>query len=164
MINILPANALPDFECISKLAHTIWHEHYIKIISLEQIEYMLDKYNSVKSMQERARDGHLFFYMTYNDLPVGYLAIEKQTNAIYISKLYVLKEYRGLKIAKTALLYAISIAMEEGLPSVKLHVNKYNAMALLAYEKMGFVNTESVITDIGKGFIMDDYLMVKPIK
>jgi ribosomal protein S18 acetylase RimI-like enzyme len=164
MINILPANALPDFECISKLAHTIWHEHYIKIISLQQIEYMLDKYNSVKSIQERALDGHLFFYMTYNKIPVGYLAIEKQTDAIYISKLYVLKEYRGLKIAKTALLFAVSMALEEGLPSIKLHVNKYNTIALSAYEKMGFVNTESVITDIGKGFVMDDYLMEKLIK
>ena len=164
MIDVLPANALTDFERISKLAHTIWHEHYIKIISLEQIEYMLDKYNSVKSIQERALEGYLFFYMTYNDIAVGYLAIEKQTDAIYISKLYVLKEYRGLKIAKTALLYAVSMALEEGLSCVKLHVNKYNTNAILAYEKMGFVNTESVITDIGKGFVMDDYLMVKPIK
>jgi ribosomal protein S18 acetylase RimI-like enzyme len=164
MINILPANSLSDYECISKLAHIIWHEHYIKIISLEQIEYMLDKYNSVKSIKKRVQEGHLFFYMAYNDIPVGYIAIEKEMDAIYISKLYVLKEYRGFKIAKKAMLFAESMALEEGLQRVKLHVNKYNASSILVYEKMGFVNTESVITDIGKGFIMDDYLMTKLIK
>ena len=49
--------------------------------------------------------------------------------------------------------------MNQGVSTVKLHVNKYNTNSILAYQKMGFVNVESVVTDIGKGFIMDDYLM-----
>ena len=163
MINIQPATAISDYVCISKLAHTIWHEHYITIISLEQIEYMLEKYNSVKSIEKSAKEGILFFYMTFDDVPVGYIAIEKETDFIYISKLYVLKSYRGKKIAKTALLFAESLALEEDISTMKLHVNKYNTNSISAYEKMGFVNTESSITDIGKGFVMDDYLMVKMI-
>ena len=163
MINIQPATSLADYECISKLAHTIWHEHYITIISIEQIEYMLEKYNSVKSIKKRAKEGVLFYYMTFDDIPVGYIAIEKETDFIYISKLYVLKSYRGKKIAKTALLFAESMALEEEISTMKLHVNKYNTNSILAYKKMGFENTESLITDIGKGFVMDDYLMVKMI-
>ena len=50
-----------------------------------------------------------------------------------------------------------------GISTMKLHVNKYNTNSILAYEKMGYVNTESMVTDIGKGFVMDDYLMVKMI-
>lgn len=164
MIKIKQATSLSDYECISKLADIIWHEHYIKIISLEQIEYMLEKYNSVKSIEERIEDGHLFFYMTYNNVPVGYMTIGKEIDYLYISKLYVLKEHRGKKIAKTAMLYAESMALKQGLLAVKLHVNKYNTNSISVYEKMGFVNIESVITDIGKGFIMDDYLMMKLIK
>ncbi|MGC1204048.1 MAG: GNAT family N-acetyltransferase [Flavobacteriaceae bacterium] len=163
MIHIQPATSLADYKCISKLAHTIWHEHYITIISIEQIEYMLEKYNSVKSIEKSAKEGILFFYMTFDDVPVGYIAIEKETDFIYISKLYVLKSYRGKKIAKTALLFAESLALEEDISTMKLHVNKYNKNSISAYEKMGFVNTESSITDIGKGFVMDDYLMVKMI-
>lgn len=159
MIKILPARSLANYKCISKLADIIWHEHYIKIITLEQIEYMLEKYNSVKSIEERAQEGHLFFYMTYDDVPVGYMAVEIGTDFVYISKLYVLKSHRGKKIAKSAVIYAESLAMNQGVSTVKLHVNKYNTNSILAYQKMGFVNVESVITDIGKGFIMDDYLM-----
>ena len=78
MIHILPATSLTDYNCISELAQIIWHEHYIKIISLEQIDYMLEKYNSVKSIEKRAQEGVLFYYMTYNNVPAGYIAIEKE--------------------------------------------------------------------------------------
>jgi len=80
---------------------------------------------------------------------------------LYVSKLYVLKAYRGKKIAKSAMLYVDSMAQELGLSKIRLHVNKYNTNSILVYEKMGFVNTNSIITEIGEGFIMDDYEMVK---
>lgn len=163
MIKILPATTLSDYKCISELAHTIWHEHYIKIITIEQIEYMLEKYNAVQRIEKHTQQGALFFLLTYDDVPVGYLAIKPETGFLYISKLYVLKAYRGLKIAKKTMLYVDAKAIEMGLQVVKLHVNKYNSNSLKAYEKMGYVNVESVITDIGSGFIMDDYLMEKKI-
>jgi len=161
MIHILPATSLTDYKCISELAQIIWHEHYIKIISLEQIDYMLEKYNSVKSIEKRAQEGVLFYYLTYNNVPAGYIAIEKEVDFLYVSKLYVLKAYRGKKIAKSAMLYVDSMAQEHGLSKIRLHVNKYNTNSILVYEKMGFVNTNSIITEIGEGFIMDDYEMVK---
>ena len=163
MVGIVKATSNKQFKIIEELAHTIWHEHYITIITLEQITYMLEKYNTVDTIAQRVKEGALFFYMTFDDVPVGYLGIEKKTNYVYISKLYVLKSYRGKKIAKTAMLFAESIALETGISTMKLHVNKYNTNSILAYEKMGYVNTESMVTDIGKGFVMDDYLMVKMI-
>ncbi|MFI1771512.1 GNAT family N-acetyltransferase [Thalassobellus citreus] len=163
MIKLQPATTKADYECISKLAHTIWHEHYIKIISLEQIEYMLEKYNSVKSIEERVQVGVLFYCLTYNNEPVGYTAIENKSDYLYISKLYVLKTYRGKKIAKAAMFFTESMAKSQNISVIKLNVNKYNSNSMLAYEKMGFVKTASTIEDIGNGFVMDDYLMEKTI-
>jgi hypothetical protein len=40
-------------------------------------------------------------------------------------------------------------------------VNKYNLNTLRAYEKLGFKNIGPSITDIGGGFIMDDFKMEK---
>ena len=42
-----------------------------------------------------------------------------------------------------------------------LSVNKRNAKAIAAYKRNGFVIAESVVTDIGGGFVMDDYIMAK---
>lgn len=161
MTEIIPAKSQNDFSIIARLANIIWYEHYISIISLEQIDYMLKKYNSIKAIEESVQVGVLFFYMTFNAIPVGYVALELKTDFLYISKLYVLKEFRGKKIAKKAMLFAESIAKQHGKKNIKLHVNKYNINSILAYEKMGFFNSESIVTDIGNGFVMDDYEMVK---
>jgi len=44
---------------------------------------------------------------------------------------------------------------------LSLTVNKNNNIALRAYEKLGFVNHGPLETDIGEGYIMDDFLMRK---
>ena len=54
-------------------------------------------------------------------------------------------------------------ANKHKLQSISLTVNKQNTDAIRAYEKMGFVNTESLVTNIGGGFVMDDFKMVKEI-
>ena len=40
-----------------------------------------------------------------------------------------------------------------------LNVNKHNATAIRAYERNGFVKARESVTDIGSGFVMDDYVM-----
>ena len=44
-----------------------------------------------------------------------------------------------------------------------LNVNKNNVQAIRAYEKSGFAIRESVVVDIGGGFVMDDYVMAKAL-
>ncbi|MBP0903585.1 GNAT family N-acetyltransferase [Mariniflexile gromovii] len=163
MIKIIPATKIIDFQCISNLAHTIWNEHYITIISLEQIEYMLDKFNSVQAFQDLSHQGYSFFYITYNTIPVGYIGVKKETNFLFLSKLYVLKDYRGKKIGKAAMQHVFDLASSYKLKRVKLNVNKFNTNSILAYEKLGFVKTKPLVTEIGNGFIMDDYEMEKQL-
>jgi ribosomal protein S18 acetylase RimI-like enzyme len=44
-----------------------------------------------------------------------------------------------------------------------LSVNKRNTKAITAYQRNGFVIADSVVTDIGDGFVMDDYIMTKDL-
>lgn len=43
--------------------------------------------------------------------------------------------------------------------SIYLTCNKYNTHSLDVYKKYGFKTIDSVQTDIGHGFIMDDYIL-----
>jgi ribosomal protein S18 acetylase RimI-like enzyme len=43
-------------------------------------------------------------------------------------------------------------------------VNKGNARAIAFYRKHGFDIAESVVVDIGGGFVMDDYVMGKELR
>jgi hypothetical protein len=40
-----------------------------------------------------------------------------------------------------------------------LRVNKGNHIAIAAYQHIGFTKRGSIVSDIGGGFCMDDYLM-----
>ena len=42
---------------------------------------------------------------------------------------------------------------------LQLRVNKANATAIRAYQRFGFAIIEDICTDIGSGFVMDDYRM-----
>ena len=163
MVEIIPATTNEDFKCISHLANTIWHEHYISIISLEQIEYMLAKYNSVQALENQTNLGFSFFYITFKGIPVGYIGVKKETNFLFLSKLYLLSNYRGKKIGKAAMQHVIKIALSYKLKKVKLNVNRFNSNSILVYEKLGFVKVKQILTEIGSGFVMDDYEMEKAI-
>ena len=45
-----------------------------------------------------------------------------------------------------------------------LTFNKYNKLGIRAYERNGFVKVRSAVTNIGKGFVMDDYIMEKVVE
>ena len=49
--------------------------------------------------------------------------------------------------------------MENCYNKIRLTVNKYNQYTIDAYNKWGFKTVDSVVTDIGNGFVMDDYIM-----
>ena len=52
------------------------------------------------------------------------------------------------------------VALEHKLPALRLNVNKYNP-TIDIYEHLGFRIIESEVNDIGKGYVMDDYVMEK---
>lgn len=163
MIKMNLATTIEDFKIIARLAQVIWHEHYPGILSLEQITYMLEKFNSVSVIDKQIKGGSSFFYVSHTDtgMPIAYTAIKEKTDALFLEKLYVLKVYRGQKIAKAIMANLEDYAIKIGKSQIKLHVNKLNVNAIEAYKKMGFVQTKSMITDIGNGFVMDDYEMVR---
>jgi ribosomal protein S18 acetylase RimI-like enzyme len=56
-----------------------------------------------------------------------------------------------------------AVARERGCSRLVLAVNKNNRDAIAAYLKHGFRVADAVVKDIGGGYVMDDYIMVKPV-
>ena len=82
---------------------------------------------------------------------------------LYLSKVYLLPQCRRQGVAKTFFRLAEQVAGEEGLHKIRLTVNKHNIHAKEVYEHYGYETVESVKTDIGSGYYMDDYVMVKRV-
>ena len=157
------ANA-KDFTQIAGLADVIWREHYIPIIGKAKVDYMLEKFQSGEAIARQVAEHMNYFLILAGERPAGYLAIQKRDRELFLSKIYLLKAYRGLGMGKKAMEFIVEKAGELDCDRIALTVNKNNHQSIQAYLKMGFENKGGKVTDIGEGFVMDDYLMVKFLK
>ncbi|MBR4949635.1 MAG: GNAT family N-acetyltransferase, partial [Clostridia bacterium] len=90
-------------EQIEILAKEIWNEHYIKILSKEQIDYMLQNFQSQKAIENQIKDGYNYFVMKIDGKIMGYTGIVFQEEKMFLSKLYIKKEARNKGVGKTTL-------------------------------------------------------------
>ena len=80
-----------------------------------------------------------------------------------LHKLYLLPEMQGRGLGSRLLQHVEREVRAGAGRRLILSVNKRNAKAITAYKRNGFVIAESVVTDIGGGFVMDDYIMAKDL-
>ena len=160
MTQILFANSPEAYAAIEELADTIWREHYIPIIGKPQVDYMLRKFQTAGAIAGQSAAGMRYYLLEDRGQPAGYFAYEKQGEALFLSKIYVLKSHRGRGLARAAMEHIRNQAGVWGCRQIALTVNKDNLASIRAYERMGFEKGEGTVKDIGDGFIMDDYRMV----
>ncbi|WP_372639664.1 GNAT family N-acetyltransferase [Ancylomarina sp.] len=163
MTKINIANTESDYKIIADLSIIIWKEHYTDIIGSRQVDYMLKKYQSVEAIKDQIEEGALYYLITHQGSTVGYLSYYKKTDCLFLSKIYILKEFRGKGIGKKTMHYLETTAEHLGYKSLSLTVNKNNTETIKAYVKMGFRQVRDIVIDIGNNFIMDDYIMEKEL-
>ena len=93
---------IDDRSLIHDLASRIWENTYGKILSKEQLDYMFDMMyapdNILKQMEELH---HQYFIILADDMPAGYLSIEKTGENTYnFQKIYSLPEMHGTGIGR----------------------------------------------------------------
>jgi GNAT superfamily N-acetyltransferase len=149
-----------DLPIIYQLAEKIWYDHYLSIITAEQIEYMLANFYSLQNLEKLKSEGQMFYLIqdeTNNS--IGYLAVtENQPGHWFMNKFYIKTDAQGKGIGANILKQWENLAQPTEL---SLQVNRKNFKSINFYFKTGFVIKEVADFDIGNGFSMDDYIMVK---
>lgn len=150
---------------LSEIADEVWHQHFASILTQEQIEYMVEKFQSYPAMKRQIEEeGYEYFFFREADDGVhqghhGYMGFRVQEEALFLSKLYLLQAYRGRGLSSQALAFLISIAQNRGCRKIWLTVNRFNAHTIEVYRHWGFQTVREQCADIGHGFVMDDYIM-----
>lgn len=154
-----------DVETVAALARAIWRAHYPGIISLAQIEYMLaQRYDPAVIRAELAQADVWWFVLRLDGAIVAYMALQKARDAaLKIDKLYVHPAAQRRGCGGRLIARAEALARREGCRELELAVNRNNAQAIAAYRKHGFTVREAAVKDIGGGFVMNDYVMVKKV-
>jgi GNAT superfamily N-acetyltransferase len=154
-----------EIKSVVVLAREIWNEHFVPIVGQEQIDYMLSKYQSAAAITQQIASGYEYFLVVNNHENVGYFAIVTRPSGegTQLSKIYVREDQRGHGLGGAIMEFVVERSVEIGSRELWLTVNRHNAGPIVFYESMGFTKSDSLVQDIGNGFVMDDFRMVKKI-
>ena len=150
-----------EVSSLAGLAKQIWKQHFPSIIGDKQVDYMVENFQSEKAIKSQINDGYTYYFLTVGGKNIGYFGIQpKDDGSLFLSKLYIKVSHRGNGYARKAFEFIKGIAKEQELNSIWLTVNKHNDNTIAIYKKFGMEITRQQVTDIGNGFVMDDYIFL----
>lgn len=129
--------------------------------------YLNAHLNKERLIQELTNPDSEFYFAMLDSKVIGYLKINfagaqtelKDSNAIEIERIYVLKEYQRMKIGQVLYGKAVEIARQSGVNYIWLGVWEKNSKAISFYRKNGFTEFDKHIFMLGDDVQTD--LMMK---
>jgi ribosomal protein S18 acetylase RimI-like enzyme len=154
-----------DIPVIQNIANITWRPTYVPLIGQEQVDYMLGKIYSRGALLEQLSKGHVFLIAELGMKDVGFASygiIDDENQGYKLHKIYVLPEAHGKGVGKFLMNEVVDQIRDAGGKSLSLNVHRNNK-AQNFYEKAGFKIKETIDMEIGNGFFVNDYIMIKAI-
>lgn len=175
---VVPATPA-DYTIIQSIAQRTWPDTFGEILSPTQITYMLDMMYSEAAIGGQVEKGHVFHILLVKSgeneseytggasqkyIPVGYVSHQQDylPGTTKIHKIYLLPTRQGKGYGRVMIDHVEHCARRAGQSVLRLDVNYQNA-AVGFYEYLGFRKIERCTTDIGNGYLMEDWIMEKPL-
>lgn len=157
-----------DLPIIRTIAHQTWPSTFGEILSPAQISYMLEMMYSLDALTNQIKNKNHVFLLA-QDLETkeyfGYASYEfdyKGQAKTKIHKIYLLPASQDKGVGRLLIDKVAELATNHANPALVLNVNRYNK-AIQFYERMGFTVVDTETIDIGDGFLMEDFVMEKPL-
>jgi diamine N-acetyltransferase len=155
---------LEEAEALVELAARVWRAHYPGIITPAQIEYMLAQRYKPGLVRQLLARGDLWLAARAGGALVGFAHGHPLEDGDFkLDKLYVDTDWQRHGIGGKLVAAVACRARNHGFTRLLLRVNRQNRAAIEAYLKHGFTVVTLIVEDIGGGFVMDDYVMAKPL-
>ena len=144
---------------VAGLAARIWSEYWADKLKEGQTEYMVNKFQSFQPIKDSIADGYEYYILKSGGQDIGYTGFNFEEDRVFISKIYLNRDYRGLGLSAQILDMIKARALSEGFHKAYLTVKRDNIQAINAYKRAGFVVSGQADTDIGNGYEMNDYIL-----
>ena len=152
---------LVDIPTIRDLALRTWPDTFGTILSPAQIDYMLDMmYSEASLLKGMSSLNHQYFLISdQQGSPVGYAGYQFDylPGTTKLHKIYVLPKGQKHGYGKALFSAVAKTAHDAGQQRLRLDVNYHNAAATF-YERMGMTKIDEVTTEIGEGYLMEDWV------
>ncbi|MBI5870938.1 MAG: GNAT family N-acetyltransferase [Actinobacteria bacterium] len=155
-----------QIEAVAALAQEIWNQHFVPIIGQEQVDYMLEKFQSAPAIAGQISGGNMYYLIEVEGQAAGYFAlapVPEQKDELQLSKIYVRDDYRGCGLGSDSLEFVEALCGQMGIRELWLTVNRNNSATIEFYRRRGFTIESEVVQEIGGGFVMDDFRMTRTI-
>lgn len=155
-----------DILIVNQLAHDIWPDTFKDILTKEQIDYMLDWMYNVPTLEEQVQTGHLYYLIKEHGIAKGFVGLEPNypdVDMLRIHKIYILPNAQGKGLGRELLTKAMDVAFDLGIHTLHLNVNRFNK-SVDFYKHVGFKIIGEENIDIGKDYLMEDYIMELRLK
>jgi len=154
------------YTLIQQIAHQTWPHTFGNILSKEQIAYMLEMMYSIPALTEQIEEkGYIFLLAQDKEKYLGFAGYELNYQSLAktkLHKIYILPEAQGKGVGKLLINHVAEMAVQNQNEVLSLNVNRNNP-AINFYEKLGFTKVAEEDIPIGQGFLMEDYVMEKPL-
>jgi len=149
-----------ELEIVRELALIIWPKCYRNIIGPDRVDAMLAVLYATDNLErEMVEHGHVFWIVRVNEMDVGYASAYVDGDRLWLKKLYVRDEFRGLGLGKALIEAALDHFTARELA---LYVNKDNTPAINYYLRSGFQVEAEVPVQMGP-YEFTDYVMQRTL-
>jgi ribosomal protein S18 acetylase RimI-like enzyme len=161
---IIPAHTAQHFLTIETLAREIVPDFYEHFFARATAEYLVEHGHTAKALEEQVVNGGRHFLIGFEGVMVGYFSLQQMEGGLLLSHFYVMAAYRGKGLGKEVMAFIGQEALATGVEKIELFVLRRNKAAVGLYKKYGFFCAAEVMTRLGNGAVLDDYLMRKIVE
>lgn len=146
MISITKATQ-KDFQLIVNIGKVVVGEAHKNAAPVEDMkDYLQRNYNDDAIKEELSDPNNIYHIINYNSLPVGFSKITFNAahpnivaeNITMLDRIYLLKEFSGLKLGMRLLNFNIVLSKDHGQAGIWLYTWVGNERAINFYQKAGF--------------------------
>ena len=149
-----------ELDTVRELALYIWPKCYRNIIGPDRVDAMLAVLYSHETLErEILEDGHVFWVARYGPMDVGYASAYTDGGRLWLKKLYVRDDHRGLGLGKRLIDAALGHFTAD---EMALFVNRDNRPAIDYYLRSGFQVEAEVPVQMGP-YAFSDLVMQRAL-
>lgn len=149
---------ISDTQQLLEVARQTFIETFSPMNTPENMSVYLNSNFALEKLEEEINNVNSeFYFATQSDSVIGYLKLNSgpaqtelnENNTLEIERIYVLKEYQGLKIGQMLFERALAIARLRGVDYIWLGVWEKNLKAIQFYKKNGFIEFGKHVFKLG---------------
>jgi ribosomal protein S18 acetylase RimI-like enzyme len=160
MISITPANTEAHFREMETFGRAVLPEVYAPYFPRAWADYLVDSGHTVSALGAQAAEGYRHYRVDVDGVLAGYFALhEREDGVMVLTHLYLRSDRRGQGLGQRVMEFVHREAVTVGVPAIELVVLRANIAAVSFYRRHGYLIEKEILTLIGPGAELEDYVM-----